>query len=93
MCLTSGVFNAARKCLWIFDQSTFRVLPEQRAEEGASIVDFHVLVNRNLVALVEAKSPRVMHKLDQLLPQNAVKIRWTSGSSNLVSRIFSKVGA
>ncbi len=60
-----------------------------------SIVDFHVLpvlVDNELVALVEAKSPTVMNRLGELLPENAFEIRWTAGSRSLVSLIFSKVG-
>jgi len=93
MFLALGVFKATTTCLWLFDQSVaFQVLPEQTVEGAGSIVDFHALVNRGLIALVEAKSPKVMHKLGELLPRNAFEMRWTSGSSNLVSKIFSKVG-
>jgi hypothetical protein len=68
------------------------VLSEQKAEVAKSIVDFHVLVNDILVALVDVKSPTVMNKLGEMLPQNAFKIRWTPGSNKLVSLVFSKVG-
>jgi hypothetical protein len=57
-----------------------------------SIVDFHVLVDNELVALVEVESPTVMNRLGKLLPENAFVIRWTAGSRSLVSLIFSKVG-
>ena len=80
------------KCLWQYDRSKFKTLPEQKAEVAKSIVDFHVLVDGKLVALVEAKSPNVMNKLGELLPQNAFKIRWTTGSTSLVSLVFSNVG-
>ena len=65
---------------------------EQKAEVANSFVDFHVLVDGKLVALVEAQSPTVMNMLGKLLPQNAFKIRWTTGSTSLVSLVFSKVG-
>ena len=65
---------------------------EQRTEGARSIVDFYVLVNNDIVALIEAKSPNVMHTLGELLPQNSVEMTWTTGSTNLVSKIFSKVG-
>ena len=92
MLLTLGVFNAAPYCLWQYRQCKFSVRPEQKAEVGKSIVDFHALVDGKLVALVEAKSPTMMIKLGELLPQNAFKIRWTAGSTSLVSLIFSNVG-
>jgi hypothetical protein len=88
-----GVFKAAAQCLGEYDQSEFEAVFEQKAEVAAkSIVDFHVQVNDKLVALVEAKSPTVMNKLGESLPQNPFKIRWTAGSSSLLSRVFSKVG-
>jgi hypothetical protein len=81
-----------KKCLWRYDRSKFETLLEQRAEVAMSIVDFHIQVNDELVALVEAKSPTVMNELGKLLPKHAFKIRWTAGSTNLVSLVFSKVG-
>jgi hypothetical protein len=89
-----GVLTAADECLWEYDESKCDMLPEQKAdsEVAKSIVDFHVLVNDRLVALIEAKSPTVMHKLGESLPQMAFKIRWTPGSTSFVSRVFSKVG-
>jgi len=50
------------------------------------------MVDDELVVLVEAKSPIVMHRLGELLPENAFEIRWTVGSGSLDSLIFSKVG-
>ena len=92
MLLTLGVFRATTTCLELFDQSVFEVLPEQTVPGAGSIVDFHALVNNDLAVVVEAKSPKVMHKLGELLPQNGFEMRWTSGSRNLASKIFSKVG-
>ena len=65
---------------------------EQRVEGARSAVDFHILVNNEHVALVEAESPSVMNGLGELLTQNAFKIRWTAGSTSLVPLIFSRVG-
>ena len=90
--LDFGVFKATTKCLWEYDRSEFEILPEQKVEVARSIVDFHVLVNDELVALVEVKSPTVMTNLGELLPENAFEIRWTAGSTSFVSQIFSKVG-
>jgi hypothetical protein len=92
MLLTLGVFNASTHCLWQYHRCKFDILPKQKGEVGKSIVDFHALVDGKLVALVEAKSPTMMIKLGELLPQNAFEIRWTTGSTSLVSLVFSKVG-
>jgi len=91
--LDFGVFEATRKCLRLFDQSSFfQVEAEQKIVGAGSIVDFHALVNDDIVAIVEAKSPKVMHKLGELLPQNAIEMKWMAGSTNLLFKIFSKVG-
>ena len=90
--LAVGVFKAAARCLWQYDRSKFKKTAEQKVVGAKSAVDFHILVNDNFVTLVEAKSPTVMNKLSELLPENAFKIRWTAGSTNLVSLVFSKVG-
>ena len=90
--LTLGVSTAAVACLFEYDQSNFEMTFEQKVEGARSVVDFHALVDDKLVALVEAKSPNVMNRLGELLPQNAFKIRWTAGSTSLVSLVFSKVG-
>ena len=92
MLLILGVIKATTKCLWEYDRLEFQILPEQNAEVAKLIVDFHELVDNELVALVEAKSPTVMNEVGELLPENAFEIRWTAGSTSLVSLIFSKVG-
>ena len=92
MLLILGVIKATTKCLWEYDRLEFQILPEQNAEVAKLIVDFHGLVDNELVALVEVKSPTVMNKVGELLPENAFEIRWTAGSTSLVSLIFSKVG-
>jgi hypothetical protein len=89
--LEFGVFNATRECLEIYGDHRFQALPEQRVEVARSIVDFHVLVNDQLVTLVEAKSPKVMAILGELLPEHSVRMRWTSGSTSLYERVLSKV--
>ena len=87
-----GVFNAAAQCMGLYDRLRFKVQAQQKVLGATSIVDFHILVNDVFVAVVEAKSPSVMHQLRLLLPQRHFKVRWTPGSKQLVSRIFSKVG-
>lgn len=90
--LEHGVFSATQECLLQYGQLEFSTELEQGVEEAKSIVDFHALVEDKIVAVVEAKSPKVMHRLGELQTQNAFEVRWTSGSGNLVSQIFSKVG-
>ena len=90
--LDFGVFKAAADCLFRYDQSDFEIRLQQRVEGTRTVVDFHALVDDKLVAVVEAESPTMMIKLGELLPQNAFKIRWTTGSTSLVSLLFSKAG-
>jgi hypothetical protein len=90
--LDLGVFNATDKCLEEYDQLNFSAQTQQKVPAADSIVDFHILVNNVFVAVVEAKSPSVMDALRLALPQHSFKLRWTTGSNKLVSRIFSKVG-
>src|SRR5258708_8884023 len=91
MLLSLGVFTAAGKCLGKYDQCKFKALPEQKVAIAKSAVDFHALINGEPVALVEAKSPRVMDKLGELLPRKGFEMRWMPGSSILTSLVFSKV--
>jgi hypothetical protein len=65
---------------------------QQRVPVANSIFDFHVLVDDEVVAVVEAKSPSVMNALGRMLPQHGFELSWTEGSTNLVSRIFLNVG-
>jgi alpha-D-ribose 1-methylphosphonate 5-triphosphate synthase subunit PhnL len=87
-----GVFNATAKCLWAYDQLDFVTQAQQRVPVANSIVDFHLLVDDEVVAVVEAKSPSVMNALREMLPQRGFELSWTKRSPNLVSRIFSNVG-
>jgi hypothetical protein len=90
--LDLGVFTAAGRCLGKYDRCKFKALSEQKVAVAKSAVDFYALINGEPVALVEAKSPRVMDKLGELLPRNGFEMRWTPGSSILTSLVFSKVG-
>ena len=75
-----------------YDQLEFSTELEQSVEEAKSTVNFHALVEDKTVAIVEVESPKAMHRLGELQMQNAFEVRWTNGSGNLASRIFSKVG-
>jgi len=55
------------------------LMAKQWVEGLRSAVDFHVLVNSKLMALVEVESSNVINKLGVLLTQNAFKVRWTAG--------------
>ncbi len=89
--LDLGVYMATEKCLWIYGGHDFDAPSEERVDGARSAVDFHVEVDHQLVVLVEAKSPRVMHKLGAALPRSGFRMRWTHGSQSLVSRVISKV--
>jgi hypothetical protein len=89
--LDKGVFNAAIGCLWEYDHLRFLAEAQQGVQGAKSMVDFYVLVDGEVVALVEAKSPSVMNMLHELLPEHGFELKWTNGSTNLVSLIFLKV--
>ena len=90
--LDLGVFMMTWRCLRKYDQCKFEALSEQKVAVTRPAVDYYVLINGKPVTLIEAKLPRVMDKLGELLPQNGFKMRWTPGSSILTSLVFSKVG-
>ena len=90
--LPTGVFNPMERCLWDYGHSNLNTLAKQRVQGAMSAINSHILINSELMALVEAESPNVMNKFGELLAQNAFEMRWTSGSTSLVSSIFSKVG-
>ena len=48
---------------------------EQKVAVARPAVDYYVLINGEPVALVEAKSPRVMDKLGELLPRKGFEMR------------------
>ncbi len=81
--LDFGVYMATEKCLSIYGIHTFDAPSEQRVDGAGSAVE--------LVVLVEAKSPRVMCKLGEVLPRSGFRMRWTRGSPSLASRVISKV--
>jgi hypothetical protein len=89
--LDLGVLNAAQRCLFRYDRLKFLAQAQQKVTAATSTVDFHVLVNNVFVAVVEVESPSVMKALRDMLPPRGFELRWTQGSKNLVSRIFSKV--
>jgi hypothetical protein len=90
--LDKGFLEAARRCLWEYDQSHFETAKEQSVEGGSSKVDYDVLVNDELKALLEAKSPSVMKKVGELLPPRGIELKWVCRQS-LVPKILSKVSA
>ena len=63
---------------------------EDSVEGGRSKVDYVALVDDEPKALCEAKSPSVMKKVGELLPQRGIQLTWVSGLS-LVPKLLSKV--
>ena len=90
MLVDKGFFVAARKCLWVYDQSIFRTTVEHLAERGGSKVDYVALVNNELTGLCGAKSPSVMKNVCYSLPSHGIELKWVHGQP-LVPKIHSKV--
>lgn len=88
--LDKGVFQAARKCLWEYDQYLFKTIKEDVAVGGSSKVDYVAQVDGKGIALCEANSPSVMKKVGEWLPPHGIKLTWVR-SQPLVPKIFAKV--
>ena len=63
---------------------------ENVTDRASSKVVYVLQVNGEDKALVEAKSPSVMKKVAQLLPQNGIELTWTRDQP-LVPKILTKV--
>ena len=63
---------------------------ESSVEGGASKVDYVLLVEDDKTVLCEAKSPSVMHKVGELLPERGIELKWFRGQS-LIPKIFASV--
>ncbi|KAI0294177.1 hypothetical protein BC826DRAFT_1012766 [Russula brevipes] len=87
--LDKSFFVAARKCFWVYDQSTFGMTAEHLAEHGNSEVDYTVQVDKKLMGLCEAISPSVMKNVYDSLPSRGIELEWVQGQP-LVSKILSK---
>jgi hypothetical protein len=86
-----GVYQAARRCLFVlYGRHRFKTDKENSVEGGSSKVDFVLLVNDNKLALCEAKSPSVMHKVGRLLPERGIELTWFRGQS-LIPKFFANV--
>ncbi|KAN0102364.1 hypothetical protein V8E52_012018 [Russula decolorans] len=86
--LHMGVYQAARRCLFVlYGRHRFKTDKENSVEGGSSKVDFVLLVNDNKLALCEAKSPSVMHKVGRLLPERGIELTWFRGQS-LIPKFF-----
>jgi hypothetical protein len=64
--------------------------PSLLVEGGSSKVDHVLLVDDDQQALCETKSPSVMHKVGQLLPQRGIELKWFRGQS-LIPKNFANV--
>jgi hypothetical protein len=87
--LDKGFLEAARRCIRIYNQHLVQKR-EHVVEGGNSKVDYLSLVDEKEVALIEAKSPSVMKKAGELLPQHGIRLTWVPGQS-LLPRLLSKV--
>ena len=63
---------------------------EHSVEGCRSKVDYVLLVGDHKPALCEAKSPSVIHKVGELLPERGIKLTWESGQP-LIPKKFAKV--
>ena len=88
--LSKGVLQALEDCLWIYDRYDLVVKTEQVADRGSSRADYVLEVDGEDRALVEVKSPSVMHNFIELLPQNGIELTWARGQT-LVPKMLTKV--
>ena len=88
--LQTGVFNAAHACLFEYGHHRFHSDEENYSEGGTSKVDYVLLVGDDKPALCEVKSPSVMHRVGELLPERGIELTWCRGQS-LIPKIFTKV--
>ena len=88
--LDKGFFVAARKCLWVYDQSRFRTSSDNKAENANSVVDYALLVNNEIMGLCEAKSASVMMNVYRSLPSYGIPLKWVC-SQPLVPKLLTNV--
>ena len=63
------------KCLTEYGPYEFKVAHEHLVEGGTSKVDYGALVNDDLTALFEAKSPSFMKAVVARLPQRGIEMK------------------
>jgi hypothetical protein len=88
--LDTGFFITVRKTLRAYDGQQFGTYKEAKVEGYASKVDYVALVNKQERLLLEVKSPTVMMKLDELLPENGFELEWEK-SKFLVRKVLGNV--
>jgi hypothetical protein len=76
--------------LFVYGRHRFKSDKENSVEGGSSKVDYVLLVDDDELALCEAKSPSVMHKVGKVLPQRGIELKWFRGQS-LIPKILAKV--
>lgn len=76
--------------MFVYGRHRFRTVKENSVEGGSSKVDYVLLVDDDVPALCEAKSPSVMHKVGKVLPQRGIELKWFRGQS-LIPKILAKV--
>ena len=87
---TRSVDRAAEGCLFTYGGHSFDADKENSVEGGSSKVDYVLLVDDDKQVLCELKSPSVMQRVGQLLPQHGIELMWFRGQS-LIPKIFAKV--
>ena len=88
--LEKGVYEAARRCLLVYGGNNFKTDKENMVEGGSSKVDYVLRVDDEDEALCEAKSPSVMKKVGEQLPQHGIELTWVRRQS-LIPKIFAEV--
>ena len=73
-----GVGQAARRCLASYGEYDFRTDKGKSVQEGSSRV---AMVDGSSMVLSEAKSPSLMKKVGNLLPERGIKLEWIPSRS------------
>ena len=71
----TGVYRAARGCLFVYGRHRFKTDKDNSVEGGSSEVDYVLLIDTDELALREAKSPSIMHKVSKVLLQRGIKLK------------------
>lgn len=87
--LDRGFFPAAEACLGGCGHR-FRTKNEKQVEKGGSKVDYVGLVGDKPVVLIEAKSPTVMKRMADSLPEGVLRLKW-GREQLLVPKVLQKV--
>jgi hypothetical protein len=78
-----GCLPGRRKCLFVYGHGRhrFKADRENTVEGSSSKVDDILLVDDDRAAVCEAKSPSIIYKVGQVLPQRGIELKWFRGQS------------